>query len=85
MRSTLPGHVSQLLEGLAGLPAYVIGTDWHILGWSRTFAALYPNVPIADEADRNLLWLVFMDPSVREMWSDWEQVSWLTSCWSANA
>jgi hypothetical protein len=65
-------HVQGLLDGLGDFPAYAVGSDWHILGWNMAFAALYPNVARVPEAERNLLWLLFTDPYVREMWPDWE-------------
>lgn len=73
--STAPRHVLRLLDVLGGLPAYVATTDWHVLGWTDAFAALYPAVATVPEEDRNLLWLVFTDRSVRELCSDWEFVS----------
>jgi transcriptional regulator with XRE-family HTH domain len=68
----VPAHVLRLLDVLAALPAYVIAQDWQILGWTDTFAALYPNVATVPEADRNLLWLMFTDPYLRKLWPHWE-------------
>jgi transcriptional regulator with XRE-family HTH domain len=64
--------VLRLLDHLRDLPAYVIAADWQILRWNTAFAALYPNVATVAEEERNLLWLVFTDPCVREMLPDWE-------------
>jgi hypothetical protein len=68
----LPPHVQRLLDALDGLPAYVLAPDWTILGWTPPFAALYPGVATTDEAERNLLWLVFTDPYLRDLQADWE-------------
>jgi transcriptional regulator with XRE-family HTH domain len=73
---TAPGHVLRLLDELAGSPAYVLAADWQILGWTRAFEVMYPNVATVPEAERNLLWLVFMDPYVRERWPGWEVDNW---------
>jgi transcriptional regulator with XRE-family HTH domain len=70
-------HVLSLLDSLAGLPAYAIAPDWQILGWTSAFAALYPNVAAVPEADRNMLWLLFTDPYMRELIAEWEIVSHL--------
>lgn len=72
---TAQAQVLPLLDSLAGLPAYVIGSDWQILGWTSAFAALYPNVAGVPEPDRNMLWLLFTDPYMRELMPDWEFVS----------
>ncbi|MFD1516921.1 helix-turn-helix transcriptional regulator [Pseudonocardia yunnanensis] len=69
---TSPEPVLRLLDHLTDLPAYVIAADWQIVHWTTAFAALYPNVATVAEEERNLLWLIFTDPSVRAMLPDWE-------------
>ncbi|MDY7000027.1 MAG: XRE family transcriptional regulator, partial [Actinomycetota bacterium] len=49
--------------------------DWAIAGWNAAYAALYPNVARVAAEDRNLLWLVFTDPSVRDLLDDWDVTS----------
>ncbi|MFF1643435.1 helix-turn-helix transcriptional regulator [Streptomyces sp. NPDC058246] len=71
----LPEHVQRLLDALSDFPAYATTPDWHISGWNRTYAALYPNVTTVRPLDRNLLWLVFTDPYLRELIPDWEASS----------
>ena len=70
-----PAHIQRLLDELTGRPAYALAADWSIVAWNRAYAALYPNVATVDAADRNLLWLVFTDPAVRELVDDWEITS----------
>ena len=65
-------NIQRFLDALAGYPAFAIGPSWAIVAWNRAYAALYPNVQTTDPADRNLLWLVFMDPAIRELLPDWE-------------
>lgn len=72
---TAPAHVQRLLDAMAGFPAYAIAPDWSVSGWNTASAALYPNLATAPTADRNLLWLLFADPYVRELLPDWEIVS----------
>jgi transcriptional regulator with XRE-family HTH domain len=67
-----PAHVQRLLDALDTSPAFAIEPDWHISGWNRAYAALYPNVGTVPDADRNLLYLVFTDPYVRELLPDWD-------------
>jgi len=69
---TPPEPMLRLLDHLTDLPAYVIAGDWQILHWNTAFAALYPNVATVTEEERNLLWLIFTDPYVREVLPDWE-------------
>nr|WP_277350104.1 hypothetical protein [Nonomuraea sp. FMUSA5-5] len=67
--------MQRLLDALAGFPAYAIAPDWTITGWNAAYAALYPNVATVDPGERNLLWLVFTDPYVRDLLPDWETTS----------
>jgi transcriptional regulator with XRE-family HTH domain len=70
-----PAHVQRLLDALEGDPAYAIASDWAITGWNAAYAALYPNIAQVPVGDRNLLWLVFTDPHVRTLLTDWEVTS----------
>lgn len=70
-----PAHIQRLLDELVGRPAYALAADWAIVAWNNAYASLYPNVARVDAADRNLLWLVFTDPAVRELLEDWEVTS----------
>ena len=67
-----PSHVHRLLDALADYPAYAIAPDWGISGWNYAYAALYPNVATVAAEHRNLLWLVFTDPYVRQLLPNWE-------------
>ncbi|MGU3432089.1 helix-turn-helix transcriptional regulator [Actinomycetes bacterium M1A6_2h] len=67
-----PDHVQRLLDAMADSPAFAIEPDWSISGWNRAYALLYPNIATAPTQDRNLLYLVFTDPYVRELLPDWD-------------
>jgi transcriptional regulator with XRE-family HTH domain len=67
----MPKHGQTFLDALGSSPAYALTGRWDIVGWNRAYELLYPGVAAVDPADRNLLWLVFTDPSVRELLADW--------------
>ncbi len=67
-----PPHIQRFLDALHGYPAFALGPDWSIAAWNTAYAALYPNIEITAPADRNLLWLVFMDPAIRDLLPDWD-------------
>jgi transcriptional regulator with XRE-family HTH domain len=67
----MPAHVQRLLDALSPSPAYVITATWAIVGWNRAYERFYPGVAAVPAADRNLLWLVFTDPAVRDLLGDW--------------
>jgi transcriptional regulator with XRE-family HTH domain len=70
-----PHHIQRLLDALGANPAFALAPDWGVTGWNRAYAALYPNIAKVAAAERNLLWLVFTDPYVRELLPDWEITS----------
>ena len=67
-----PEHVQRLLDAFGLSPAFAIDADWAIVAWNRAYAALYPRVQTVAAAERNLLWLVFTDPTIRALMPDWE-------------
>lgn len=67
-----PDHLLRLLEAFGRSPAFAIDLDWEITAWNRAYAALYPRVRTVAREDRNLLWLVFTDPSIRQLMPDWD-------------
>lgn len=70
-RVTFPQHGQRLLDALGIFPAYAITHNWSIVGWNRAYENLYPNVASTPLGQRNLLWLVFTDPYVRDLLADW--------------
>jgi MmyB-like transcription regulator ligand binding domain/Helix-turn-helix domain len=67
----MPAHVQRLLDALSPSPAYAITTTWSLVGWNRAYERFYPGVAAVSASERNLLWLVFTDPAVRELLGDW--------------
>jgi transcriptional regulator with XRE-family HTH domain len=70
-----PAHVQRLLEAIEGFPAFAIAPDWAVSGWNAAYTALYRDLAKVRTADRNLLWLIFTDPYLRELIPDWEFMS----------
>jgi len=68
----IPPHAQRLLDALHTSPAYAITPYWSIIGWNGAYRAFYPRVATVPAVDRNLLWLVFTDPDVRELLVDWK-------------
>src|SRR5690606_10945537 len=56
-------------------PAFPLAADWSIVGRTAGYAWLYPPTGELDASDRNLLWLVYTDPRLRDLLPDWEQDS----------
>ena len=68
----VPPGVLALLDALEPAPAYVVGPWWDILAWNRAEARLYPPYDTLPAEQRNLLWVMFDGPGIRELLADWE-------------
>src|SRR5881392_165538 len=73
--ASAPVHIQRLLDALDPNPSFALFPDWGVAGWNKAYAALYPNIAKVAAPDRNLLWLVFTDPYVRDLLPDWDVTS----------
>jgi transcriptional regulator with XRE-family HTH domain len=76
-RGTAPERVApgleRLLRQLDTVPAIVIGRRMDILAWNRLAAALIGDFGQLPPAQRNQARLMFLDPTCRELYLDWER------------
>lgn len=70
----IPDRLRHLLESFPG-PAFLLAADWSIVAWNAAYARLYTRIGTLAPRERNLLWLVFTDPSLRELMPDWHAQS----------
>jgi transcriptional regulator with XRE-family HTH domain len=70
----VPGHLQRLVDALP-FPAFIVAPDWAIAGWNAGYEWLYPRIAALAVEERNLLWLVYTDPQLRDMLPDWERDS----------
>lgn len=66
-----PPHLQRLLDGMPDFPAYAVAPDWTIVGWNQAYEKLYPRIAVVSPEQRNLLRLVFTDPTIRKLLGDW--------------
>lgn len=72
--SPAPAHIQRLLDSLS-YPAFAVASDWRIAAWNVFYSRLYPRIEQVGPGDRNLLWLIFTDPYLRDMLPDWAETS----------
>ena len=72
---TMPPSVQHLIDRLGDCPAYAIEYDWTIVGWNAAYERMYPSIAQVDAAERNLISLIFTDPTVRSLLPDWPVAS----------
>ncbi len=70
----VPVHLQALLDALE-FPVFAVAPDWGIAGWNAAYQALYSRIAVVEKVERNLLWLVFTDPQLRQMLPDWDITS----------
>ena len=63
----------RLINNLGPNPAYLLGRRWDYLAWNQAASALFGDFDSVPRAARNHVWLTFMDPTRREMFTDWER------------
>jgi transcriptional regulator with XRE-family HTH domain len=63
----------RLIENLGPNPAFVLGRRWDYLAWNRAACALFGDLGSIPRPVRNHIWLTFMDPVRREMFTDWDR------------
>jgi transcriptional regulator with XRE-family HTH domain len=68
-----PDALVRLIESMEPAPAYVLGPRWEFLAWNRAQSRLYPTIDRLDDADRNLLWVIFAEQNARRLLADWPQ------------
>jgi transcriptional regulator with XRE-family HTH domain len=66
-----PAGLVDLLNALDPCPAYLLGPTWNILAWNRAQERLAPIIPTLAPEDRNLVWIVFAEPTLRTLIGDW--------------
>jgi len=64
-----------LLEQSGLYPAYITDEKMNILAWNKLASAVFGPFEEAEGRERNMLWRLFMLPSCRTMFADWETLA----------
>ncbi|MEA9393593.1 XRE family transcriptional regulator, partial [Acerihabitans sp. TG2] len=67
----VPLLIRRLMDDMAQHPAYVLNLRWDVLAYNNTANHLF-NFDQHSFERRNLLWMLFTDPALRELFADWE-------------
>lgn len=69
-----PVHLLNLIRAL-DFPAFILTSDWTIVGWNAGYEWLYGPIATTPPAERNLLRIIYTDPRNRELLPNWERDS----------
>src|SRR5262245_7127682 len=67
-----PDALVHMIAALDPNPAYLLGPRWEYLAWNQAQGRLYPGAAELEESARNLLWIIFTQPYVRDLIVDWD-------------
>lgn len=68
----VPTALRRLIDALDPAPAYVLGPHWEFAAWNAAEARLYPPLETLEGIERNLVWVLFAGPGIRELIVDWD-------------
>ena len=69
---TVPSALRRLIDSFEPAPSYVLGPHWEFAAWNAAQSRLYPPIERLDGVERNLIWVLFAHPAVRELIVDWD-------------
>ena len=67
-----PDALQRLIMSMEPAPAYVLGPRWEIVSWNAAEDRLYAALRDLEPSERNLLWVMFCEPTARHLIADWE-------------
>jgi transcriptional regulator with XRE-family HTH domain len=67
--------LQQVLASLQPNPAYVTNKDWDIVAWNEAAVQVFSDFGAFPADERNLVWLVFLHPPMRQLYVDWPCVA----------
>jgi transcriptional regulator with XRE-family HTH domain len=68
----VPDAIMRLITSMEPSPAYVLGPRWEYVAWNAAQNKLYPVLSTLPDDERNLVWVMFCEPTARALIIDWE-------------
>jgi len=72
---TVDQALQQILDALGIYPAYVVNAHWDVIAWNEAACRVFLDFATLAGRERNLLWLLFTRPALRQLYEDWEGVA----------
>jgi transcriptional regulator with XRE-family HTH domain len=71
----ISSSLKYLLDQMPLCPAYITDVKMNVLAWNRLASSVFGPFGTADSRERNMIWRMFMLPSYRTMFIDWEDLA----------
>lgn len=72
---TVSASLQRVLDGMVGIPAYIVNRRWDRVAWNRPALALLGNFAADPPPLQNILRRVFTHPETRRYVGDWEAMA----------
>ena len=73
-QTTISPTFQRFLDQLGTTPACVVDVRLDVVAWNKAFCAVFGNYETKSERERNLIWRLFMSPSLNEEWEEHARV-----------
>jgi transcriptional regulator with XRE-family HTH domain len=73
--TSVDAATQQVLDTLNPCPAYVVNAQWTVVAWNTAACRVFVDFASLAGRERNLLWLLFTHPILRNCYEEWEQVA----------
>jgi transcriptional regulator with XRE-family HTH domain len=72
---TISSTLQQFLHQLGTIPACVVDVRLTVVAWNAAYCAVYGNYETKSEQERNLIWILFTSPGIKN--AEWEKLAQL--------
>jgi transcriptional regulator with XRE-family HTH domain len=70
-----PPGLQAVLDGLATIPAYLVDHRLTLVAWNESACRVFGDFSLLSERERNRIWHIFVHPSSRRLFVNWEQAA----------
>jgi transcriptional regulator with XRE-family HTH domain len=70
-----PPGLQAVLAALGTNPAYLIDHRFNLVAWNASACRVFGDFSVLSERERNRIWHLFVHPSSRQLYVDWEQAA----------
>ena len=70
-----PAGLQAVLDALGANPAYLVDHRFNLVAWNESACRVFGDFSLLSERERNRIWHLFVHPSSRQLFVDWEQAA----------
>ncbi|BCL78057.1 transcriptional regulator [Ktedonobacteria bacterium brp13] len=68
-------NLQAMLDALGTNPAYLVDHRLGVVAWNESACHVFGDFSLLSERERNRIWNIFVQPSSRQLYVDWEQAA----------